>query len=251
MSPEDTNDLLQRYYSGLVGIATDGNYPEKDYTKDRNLIMSNPNLKRYIPSEIWQHYSAMNFRRYMQEKGGYAERRTFITDALALAFQYMENLVMNGGILSAVETPNINAIDRRYIKELSERANKDIDEKAYDSAITKCRTLLEEVFCYVIEIQSEQPSEKGDIGLLYKQVKDLYGMHNDKAMDKRINTLLSGLNSIISAVTEMRNKSSDAHGVGSKRINIDEHHARLFLNSSVAMSEFILAIGEKKKKDGA
>lgn len=54
-------------------------------------------------------------------------------------------------------------------------------------------------------------------------------MHIDTNTDKRIKTLLSGLNSIVSAIAEMRNKDSDAHGVGARRINIDEHHARLLL----------------------
>lgn len=147
-----------------------------------------------------------------------------------------------------IEAPKIKMINSQYIMELSERANKDINENAYDSAITKCRTLIEEVFCYVIELRDEQPSEKGDIGTLYKQVKSLYGMHADKAMNTRVNTLLSGLEKIISAIAEMRNKGSDAHGLGSKRISIDEHHARLFLNASVALSDFILTVGEKNKK---
>jgi DNA-binding SARP family transcriptional activator len=116
----------------------------------------------------------------------------------------------------------------------------------FDSAITKSRTLLEEVFCYVIEKKDETPSESGDIGKLYNQVKQLYNMHQNKDMDKRINGLLSGLEKILSAIAEMRNKNSDSHGIGAKRINIDEHHARLFVNSAMTMADFILAVGNQK-----
>ena len=118
-------------------------------------------------------------------------------------------------------------------------------DMSLDSAITKSRTLLEETFCYVIEKKNEVPSDSGDIGKLYKQVKTLYNMHNDANTDRRINTLLSGLNSIVSAIAEMRNKDSDAHGVGAKRITIYEHHARLFVNVSVAMADFILSVQQK------
>ena len=104
----------------------------------------------------------------------------------------------------------------------------DVEQKNYDSAITKSRTLLEEVFCYVIEKKNETPSTSGNMNDLYKQVKDLYNMHGDANTDRRINTLLSGLEKIVSALSEMRNKDSDAHGVGANRIAIDEHHARLF-----------------------
>lgn len=45
-----------------------------------------------------------------------------------------------------VEVPKIKTIDREYIKSISARALDDIEQKNYDSAITKSRTLLEETF---------------------------------------------------------------------------------------------------------
>lgn len=143
-----------------------------------------------------------------------------------------------------IEKPAIVTVNREYIVGISSRAIRDVDNGDYDSAITKTRTLLEEVFCYVIEQKGEQPSESGDIGKLFNQVKSLYNMHQDKDLDKRINGLLSGLEKIVGAISEMRNKGSDAHGVGAKRINIDEHHARLFVNSSMTMADFILSVGK-------
>lgn len=144
-----------------------------------------------------------------------------------------------------IVAPTIKTIDREYIKSISSRALRDIEQNDFDSAITKSRTLLEETFCYVIEKKNETPSDSGDISRLYKQVRTLYNMHTDADTDKRINTLLSGLNSIVSAVAEMRNKDSDAHGVGATRIPIEEHHARLFVNSSMAMADFILSVQQK------
>lgn len=146
-----------------------------------------------------------------------------------------------------VEVPKIKTIDREYIKSISARALDDIEQKKYDSAIAKSRTLLEETFCYVIELKSETPSDSGDIAKLYKQVRTLYNMHTDANIDRRINTLLSGLNSIVSAIAEMRNKDSDAHGVGANRISIDEHHARLFINSAMTMADFIISVQQKQK----
>ena len=40
----------------------------------------------------------------------------------------------------------------------------------------------------------------------------------------------------------MRNKDSDAHGVGAKRIEIKDYHARLYVNTSVSLAEFMLAL---------
>lgn len=149
------------------------------------------------------------------------------------------------GSTVTVVAPTIKIIDRVYIASISERALKDIIDKNYDSAITKSRTLLEEVFCYVIEKKCKTPTDSGDIGKLYNQVKQLYNMHQNKDIDKRVNGLLSGLEKIFSAIAEMRNKESDSHGVGAKRINISEHHARLFVNSAMTMADFVLAVGER------
>ena len=149
------------------------------------------------------------------------------------------------GSTVSVSVPSVKTINRSYITDLSDRAMKDVMDGNYDSAITKSRTLLEEVFCYVIEKKGNEPSESGDIGKLYNQVKQLYNMHQSKDIDKRINGLLSGLEKILSAIAEMRNKGSDSHGVGAKRINIADHHARLFVNSAMTMADFILAVSEK------
>ena len=162
-----------------------------------------------------------------------------------LKLQNNEYVIIPVGVKMEVETPSIKIIDRNYIKSISERALQDVEQGNYDSAITKSRTLLEETFCYVIEKKNEIPNTSGKIETLYKQVKTLYNMHGDASTDRRINTLLSGLEKIISSISEMRNKDSDSHGVGANRINIDEHHARLFVNASLAMSDFILSVQKK------
>ena len=148
------------------------------------------------------------------------------------------------GTTVAVAAPAVKSITRSYISDISQRALQDISDGSFDSAITKSRTLLEEVFIFVIEKKGEEPSAKGDIGKLYGQVKSLYNMHQIKEADVRINSLLSGLKKILSAIAQMRNTNSDAHGVGAKRINLSDYHARLFVNSATTMADFILSVGD-------
>lgn len=143
-----------------------------------------------------------------------------------------------------VASPKLKVIDRQYVKMLSARAKKDVDEGRLDSALTEARTLLEEVFCYVIELRVERPSAKGDINKLYSQVADLYGMHASKDMDVRVKMLLSGLNKTISAISDMRNNNSDAHGVGERRVSIRDYHARLAVNSASTIADFILSVAD-------
>lgn len=72
-------------------------------------------------------------------------------------------------------------------------------------------------------------------------------MHQDRDVDRRINGLLSGLEKILTAIGQMRNESSDSHGVGDRRINLKEHHARLFVNAAMTMADFILSVEKTVK----
>lgn len=143
-----------------------------------------------------------------------------------------------------ISIPKIKIVNREYIKGLSERALQDVESGNLDSAITKARTILEETFCYVIELKQETPTNSGNINTLYKHVKDLYNMHIDKDMDVRIKKMLSGLENIVQAVSEIRNNGSDSHGLGSRRINIKSYHARLVVNSATIMADFILSVAQ-------
>jgi hypothetical protein len=53
--------------------------------------------------------------------------------------------------LGAFQTPKLARIHSEYIRKTVERANRHISEGEYDSALTNARTLLEEVFCFVLE----------------------------------------------------------------------------------------------------
>ncbi len=104
MDINDINQIFRRYYSGLIGVATDGSYPEDEYNKDRALILANSELKKLIPAEITQHYTAQNFRRAIQEKGGYADRRQFITEALKPVMNYIDSLMSSNDSFSLNES---------------------------------------------------------------------------------------------------------------------------------------------------
>ncbi len=147
-----------------------------------------------------------------------------------------------------VEAPKIKNIDRKYVISIAERALKNVEDNNFDSAITQSRTLLEEVFCYMIEKKNETPSESGDINKLFVQVRQLYDIHQDSQTDRRINDLINGINKIIGSISEMRNKDSDAHGVGMKRVEIKDYHARLYVNTSVSLAEFLLALQNDNTK---
>lgn len=143
-----------------------------------------------------------------------------------------------------VSQPTIKKVDYDRINSLMKNAEYALSVKAYDSVLTKARTLLEETFEYVLAKKGVTTSGNENIKTLYNLVKNTYNMHPSKENDKRINTILSGLENIVGGVSELRNKEGDAHGQGLRRWGIKEYHARLALNSAVTMSEFILSVNE-------
>lgn len=152
--------------------------------------------------------------------------------------------------MPAMSIPSINTIDRSYIKDMANRAQEDIELGNFDSALTKARTLLEEVFCWAIERKGEQSSSSGDVGKMFSQVKCLYNIHADKTMDRRICDLVNGLNIIVDSIGQMRNKQGDAHGVGASRVNIEDYHARLAVNAAANVADFVLSVVHRAERNG-
>ena len=146
-----------------------------------------------------------------------------------------------------IETPKVKIITTQYIRELPERIKEDIENKDYDSVITKSRTLLEEVLIFIIEKMTfERYKSNGDLVKIYQDATDLMNMRQKSDWDKRVNELLGGLHKLVSAISSMRNMNSDAHGAGSGRINIKKREAILAAHSSMMLAEYWLSVFEKK-----
>lgn len=147
-----------------------------------------------------------------------------------------------------IETPKVKIITSQYIRELLERIKDDLENKDYDSVITKSRTLLEEVLIFIIEKMTfERYKSNGDLVKIYQDATELMNMRQKGDWDKRVNELLGGLHKLVSAISSMRNMNSDAHGAGSSRINIKKREALLVAHSSMMLAEYWLSVFEGKE----
>lgn len=155
-------------------------------------------------------------------------------------------LIVSNGKMPVLETPKLNVRSIPYVQGLRQRCNADFVSGNFDSVITKSRTTMEEVLVQILEEESVTIVAKGDLIKLYNQVKTIQNMQQTGENDRRINSLLNGLEKIVQSVAEMRNANSDAHGVGSKRIAIRECEARLVMNSAITFCEYIISIHDNK-----
>lgn len=147
-----------------------------------------------------------------------------------------------------VEAPKVKVVTYQYIQELPDRIKDDIQNKDFDSVVTKSRTLLEEVFIYIIEkVTKERYQSNGNISQIYSEVKDLINMRQQSTWDRRVNDMISGINKIIDAIGSMRNINSDAHGVGVGRIAIKEREARMIASSAIMVAEYVLSVFQQDR----
>lgn len=154
-------------------------------------------------------------------------------------------IMTESGKAPVIETPKLNVRSIPYVQGLRGRCEEDFTAQNYDSVITKSRTMMEEILVQILEEAGVSEIAKGDLIRQYNQVKNVLKMQQFSEYDKRVNSLLSGLERIVQAVAEMRNANSDAHGVGSRRIAVRECEARLVMNSAITFCEYIISVHDK------
>ena len=90
-------------------------------------------------------------------------------------------------------------------------------------------------------------SEKGEVEKLYEECKESLNMKRSSEWNNLVSDLVNGLNKIVKSIGSMRNKNSDSHGVGSKRVSIKRREALLIANSSITLCDYLLAVFESQK----
>lgn len=151
-------------------------------------------------------------------------------------------IVFNNGLL---DSKNIE-ISNKYIEEQVKKCKLKITDNDLDGAITNARSLVEAVMEFVLcTLGYEKPKHNGDLLKLYKEVKTRLNLHTHKDMSDTIKQILSGLNSIVTGIAGLSNKISDRHA----REHIPlKKHAKLAVNSSFILCDFLLAEMADQKK---
>ena len=67
-------------------------------------------------------------------------------------------------------------------------------------------------------------------------------MTPDRERDSRINDLVNGLNKVVDAISGLRNLGGDAHGLSTRRISVNDYHARLAVNAAITVADFVLSV---------
>ena len=86
-------DAAERLKQGLLAKATDGEYPDQEYQRDRGILSSDSHVDKLLPRFVRANRSTADFRRSMQAQyQHYSERRQAISEQLNPLFDYLESV---------------------------------------------------------------------------------------------------------------------------------------------------------------
>lgn len=176
--------------------------------------------------------------------------RERITDVLSRCeLQY----VRGGKIVGALGAPSrtleefireqdIAAIDTEFTRALS---NVETNPR---EAVSAASNILESLCkVYIVDEGLEMPA-KQDLKPIWAIVRKHLGFDPSLIEDTDLQTILSGLISVVEGVGALRTHASSAHGQGRKAYKIEPRHARLAIHAAHTVTLFTLETWKKMRK---
>lgn len=177
-------------------------------------------------------------------------RREKISKSLAQCdLQYIKG----GRIIGLLASPSITleqvirSKDIASLNEEFERALKNIEASPREAVSAACN-LLESVCKVYIEDESLEMPAKQDLQALWSTVRKSLGFDPSCIQDKDLQTILSGILSVVSGIGALRTHASSAHGAGKKVYKLEPRHARLAVHAAHTIVLFVIESWEKKNK---
>jgi hypothetical protein len=109
-----------------------------------------------------------------------------------------------------------------------------------EGAITAARTLLETVCKTVLDEAQVAYADDADLPKLYRLASELLNMAPSQHTEDVIRRILGGCTSVVEGLGALRNKVSDAHGQGRRKVRPLPRHAHLAVNLAGTMATFIV-----------
>lgn len=225
----------------LIGRATNGPYSDREYENIRKDLLSRPEIKQFLPEFVLNYPTIDQFWQFIKNHlGKYQERRNFINSSFSEIIALLTST--NQKIANSI------VIDETYVLKTW---NKALDRMSTDpeGAITSARTLIESVCKYILDEEKIPYKDSEDLHQLYKLTATALNMAPDQHTEQIFKQILSGCMSIVYGLGSIRNKISDAHAIGPKRVKPKIRHAFLAVNISGSVCQFILKSYNEKSNN--
>lgn len=230
----------------LLSQATGGIEDEAEFTRLRQVVLSQSSLDSLVPRFVRTCRSLGQFWQFIKNKyGTYAERRAYIWDE----FRPMLELLERGGISpsDSVVTGAVEKFDSQHVQAAWSKA---LDRRSSDpeGAITMARTLLESVCKHILEDASVAHDENPDLNKLYKQTAEHLKLAPSQHTEQVFKQILGGCTSVVEGLGALRNRLSDSHGRGKVAVKPAPRHAELAVNLAGALAVYLLATWDARNE---
>lgn len=242
-------DEVESLQNLLVSTATGGSEDEAEFTRLRQVVLSEPSLEPLGPRFLRTCRSLGQFWQFIKNKyGTYAERRKYLWEEFAPMLELLEK----GGASPAdvVVSATLEQFDAAHIQATWSKA---LDRRASDpeGAITIARTLLESVCKHILEESGVPYDDSPDITKLYKQTAEHLNLAPSQHTESVFKQILGGCTAVVEGLGSLRNRLSDSHGKGKLGVKPAPRHAELAVNLAGALAVYLLATKNARNETAA
>ncbi|MCT4685408.1 MAG: abortive infection family protein [Roseicyclus sp.] len=224
----------------LVSLSTGGDFDSERYRELRFHLLDDPATRPRVPAFVSRHRDSAELWSYLKGvcsgKGAYEARRAHIREEFNGLLEHLESpaVPVDAGVGKALVKYDADGVTQAWDRALMRRS--------YDpeGAITAARTFLEEVCQHILEDEGIEDYEKLDLPQLYSKTSSILKLAPSQHTEDIFRRILGGCQSVVESLGSLRNKASDAHGGGRRRVKPKARHAALAVNLAGSMAMFLI-----------
>lgn len=238
----DCSDSVFQLYEVLRDVATGTSYDDKEviskFRESRSTLIKEFDKQELIPSFVKDYRDLPSFWGFIKEVSPtYQGRRRFLANEFNLMFKHCEESTVASPIYSIFS--HEDTIVDSYIRELWQKSIRRLDSDP-EGAITAARTLVEATCKHILDFYDVRFNSDVKLNQLYKDTAKVLGLAPSNDTEEQFRQLLSGLFSVVNALSAIRNKVSDSHAIENELNRPDVRHSTLCVTIAGAVSEFLL-----------
>jgi hypothetical protein len=141
-----------------------------------------------------------------------------------------------------IQDRNLAAIESEF-----DRAAQNTENEPRE-AVSAASNILESVCKVYIEDNGLEMPAKQDLQSVWNAVRKDLGLDPSHIEDRDLQSILSGIISVVHGIGALRTHASSAHGAGRKLYRLEPRHARLAVHAAHTLTLFILESWETKSQ---
>lgn len=235
---------VEQLQSICLDRATGGG-DDSEYQILKQKLTKDPRIAGLLPRFVHANRTTEQFWQFIKPMfPTYAERRSYIWEQFAPLLARLEQSAApsDKAVGEALPVLTSDYVQQLWHKALERRATD------FDGAITLSRTLLESVCKHILDDLSVTYDDGWSLPKLYATTATSLRLAPSQHSEQTIKQILSGCTSVVTGIGSLRNKTSDAHGQGTRSYRPAARHAELAVNMAGSMAMFLVSTWVETKK---